>query len=87
MIAGASGTDGADLEVITDREEALADAVRSAGPGDVVAVMGRGNVIESVHGGKAEDRETLRRIAREDRGAGPEGAGEAPKRELGLKLE
>ena len=43
--------------------------------------------IESIHDGKAEDRETLRRIAREDRGAGPEGAGEAPERELGLKLE
>ena len=87
LIAGASGTDGADLEVITDREEALADAVHSAEPGDVIAVMGRGNVIESIHGGKAEDRETLRRIARGDRGAGPEGAGEAPERELGLKLE
>ncbi len=73
--------------MIGDREEALADAVRSARPGDVVAVMGRGNVIESIHGVKAEDRETLRRIAREDLSAGPEGAGEAPERELGLKLE
>jgi UDP-N-acetylmuramoylalanine--D-glutamate ligase len=87
LIAGASETVGADLEVVSDREEALADAIHSAGPGDVVAVMGRGNVIESIHDGKAEDRGTLRRIAGDDGGAGPEGAGEAPERELGLKLE
>ncbi len=87
MVAGASQARGAELDVIPDREEALANAIRGARPGDVVSVLGRGNVVESIHNGKADDREALHRVAEADRRAGPVGAGETSKRELGLKLE
>ena len=87
LVDGASGVGGAELEVIPVREEAFANAIRGARRGDVVSVLGRGNVVESIHDTKADDREALHRVAEADRRAGPEGAGEASKRELGLKLE
>ena len=87
MVAGANRVSGADLEVIPDREEALANAIRRASPGDVVSIMGRGNIVESIHDCKADDRGTLRRVAESDRRTVPEGASEAAERELGLKLE
>lgn len=87
MVAGASGARGAELDVIPDREEALAIAIHGARPGDVVSVLGRGNVVESIHDTRADDRQMLRRVAEADRRAGPVGAGEASKRELRLQLE
>ncbi len=89
LVAGAESVNGGDLEVIPDREEAIAAALEIAGEADVVAVLGRGNVVESVHDKKVDDREVLHRLARAHRGAGsgPEGPDQAPAGELGMELE
>jgi UDP-N-acetylmuramoylalanine--D-glutamate ligase len=89
ILAGARDSGGAELEIVPDREEAIAVALRGALPGDVVALLGRGNVVESIHYGKADDRKALYRVARADRrrALGPEGADEAAEGELGVELE
>ncbi len=89
MIAGARRVRGADLAVVPDREEAIATALRGAMPGDVVSILGRGNVVESIHNGKADDRAALYRVGRACyRGRlGPKGAGEASNRDHGVKFE
>jgi UDP-N-acetylmuramoylalanine--D-glutamate ligase len=89
MIAGARRVRGADLAVVPNREEAIATALRGAMRGDVVSILGRGNVVESIHSGKVDDRGALYRVLRaHQRGRlGPEGSGEASSRELGVKFE
>jgi UDP-N-acetylmuramoylalanine-D-glutamate ligase len=89
LIDGAGQADGAELTVVPDREEAIATAMRIAGLGDVVSVLGRGNVVESIDNGKAEDREALHRVARLYRRGPlcPERAGEASSSKLGMELE
>jgi UDP-N-acetylmuramyl tripeptide synthase len=89
LIEGAGQTDGAELTVVPDREEAIATAMRTAMPVDVVSVLGRGNVVESIDNGKAEDRDALHRVARVYRRGPlrPERAGEASNCKLGMELE
>ena len=41
--AGAEAAGAATVFEVADRREAIADAVRLAGPGDVVAVLGKGH--------------------------------------------
>jgi hypothetical protein len=47
---------------VPDRAEAIADATRGALPGDVVSILGRGNVVEAIHDRKVDDRESLSRV-------------------------
>ena len=63
MLAGATEVDGGELTVIVGREQAIASALRGADPGDVVAVLGRGNVVEAVSNDSIDDRTVLRRLA------------------------
>jgi len=88
MLAGAKSIRGAGLAVVPDREEAIATALRDSAPADVVSVLGRGNIVESIHNGKADDREALYRVlrVRQRRLLGPEGSGETANRELGVEL-
>lgn len=89
LLTGARGVRGGELAVVEDREEAIASALNATEPGDVVGVLGRGNVVESIDNGKADDRAALHRVlrARWRRGSlGPEGDGEPADRELGVKL-
>jgi UDP-N-acetylmuramoylalanine-D-glutamate ligase len=88
LVAGAESVDGAALRVIPDRVEAIAAGLEAAGEGDVVAVLGRGNVSESVHYERFDDRIVLRRLAADGNGrSGPEGPDEAPGGEFGVELE
>ncbi len=84
VVAGAEAVDGAELTVVPDREEAIAAALDGAGRGDVVAVAGRGNVVESVHKRRIDDREVLYRLATAhgDGGLGPEGPDQVAIRKL-----
>jgi UDP-N-acetylmuramoyl-L-alanyl-D-glutamate--2,6-diaminopimelate ligase len=59
LINGARKVPGAELAIVPDRTEAIANAVRGALPGDVVAVLGRGNVVEAIHDRKVDDRGSL----------------------------
>ena len=63
MLAGAAEVDGGELTMVTGREQAIASALRGADPGDVVAVLGRGNVVEVIHSVRIDDRTVLRRLA------------------------
>jgi UDP-N-acetylmuramoyl-L-alanyl-D-glutamate--2,6-diaminopimelate ligase len=89
LLAGAEAVEGADLEVIPDRQEAIAAALEGAGQGGAVVVAGRGNVVESVHNRKIDDRAVLHRLARAhgDGGLGPEGPDQVAIRELRVELE
>ncbi len=89
MIAGASSVAGAELTVLADREGAIDLALREALPGDVVAVMGRGNQVESVNDGKADDRGALRRALGRHRSGSPvpERAGQAARGQLLVNLQ
>jgi UDP-N-acetylmuramoyl-L-alanyl-D-glutamate--2,6-diaminopimelate ligase len=92
LVDGATAAGAARMTVIPDREEAIAAALDGAGRGDVVAVMGRGNIVEAVHDAKADDREVLYRLARGrgDSGKGglrPVGPDEAAILELRVQLE
>jgi UDP-N-acetylmuramyl tripeptide synthase len=51
--------DGAELLIVPNREEAIATVLRGARPGDVVSILGRGNVVEAVGDQKVDDRTTL----------------------------
>ena len=55
LVDGARGVRGAELSIVPDRAEAIADAARGALPGDVVSVLGRGNVVEAIHDRKVGD--------------------------------
>jgi UDP-N-acetylmuramoylalanine--D-glutamate ligase len=63
MLAGAAEVDDGELAVIVGREQAIASALREADRGDVVAVLGRGNVVEVIHRVEIDDRTVLRRLA------------------------
>ena len=62
LVHGARGVRGAELAIVPDRAEAIADAARGALPGDVVSVLGRGNVVEAIHDRKVGDRESLSEV-------------------------
>jgi UDP-N-acetylmuramoylalanine--D-glutamate ligase len=62
LVDGARGVRGAELAIVPDRAEAIADVTRGALPGDVVSVLGRGNVVEAIHDRKVDDRESLSRV-------------------------
>jgi UDP-N-acetylmuramoyl-L-alanyl-D-glutamate--2,6-diaminopimelate ligase len=64
MIAGATSVTGADLSVVAERERAIDAALREARPGDVVAILGRGNLVEAVTDRKVDDRSVLYRAVR-----------------------
>jgi len=62
MLAGARGVAGVDLAVVPEREAAIAAAAADTSSRDVVCVLGRGNVVESISGGKEDDRSVMRRL-------------------------
>jgi UDP-N-acetylmuramoylalanine-D-glutamate ligase len=79
LVSGARRVPGAELAIVPDRTEAIANAVRGALPGDVVAILGRGNVVESIHDRKVDDRDSLSRVFEgRRRDLDPVGAGKAP---------
>jgi UDP-N-acetylmuramoylalanine-D-glutamate ligase len=88
MIAGARRVPGADLAVVPDRKRAIATALDDALPGDVVSILGRGNVVETMHDGKIDDRAMLYEVvrARQRGNVGPKWPDEASALELGVKL-
>jgi UDP-N-acetylmuramoylalanine--D-glutamate ligase len=69
LSAGARSVPGADLAIVTDREEGITTALRGARPGDVVSILGRGNIVEAVHDRKLDDRTSLYQLI-EVRGQG-----------------
>ncbi|HEY7256634.1 MAG TPA: Mur ligase family protein [Solirubrobacterales bacterium] len=89
LVAGAMAAPGAEMTIIPERAGAIAAAFRGSAEGDVIALLGRGNVVETIHGVKVDDRGVLYRLAGAHRagGSGPEGADETAARELGVKLE
>jgi UDP-N-acetylmuramoyl-L-alanyl-D-glutamate--2,6-diaminopimelate ligase len=54
--AGARGVPGVDCRVRLERGEAIAEAIRGAGPGDVVLILGRGAQDEPLFDGAGEPR-------------------------------
>jgi UDP-N-acetylmuramoylalanine-D-glutamate ligase len=82
LVAGAMAVPGAEVSIIPDREEAIAAAFRGMAEGDVIAVLGRGIVVESIHHRKLDDRGVLSRLARS-----PVGLDEAAIRELDMEVE
>jgi UDP-N-acetylmuramoylalanine--D-glutamate ligase len=86
LLEGAHATAGGELVVEPRREAAIARALSAAAAGDVVAVLGRGNVVEAVSARKFDDRTTLRRLALR-RSRLPEGGGQAATGELGMELK
>ena len=75
LAAGARGADGAELEIFIDRRKAIARALDLARPGDVVVLLGRGQLPHEAtdrHGGFVElrDRVVAAELAR--------GQGDAP---------
>jgi UDP-N-acetylmuramyl tripeptide synthase len=52
---------GAELLIVPNREEAIATVLRGAQQGDVVSILGRGNVVEALGDQKVDDRTTLSR--------------------------
>lgn len=63
MLDGAEEVEGGELTVVLGREQAIASALRGADQGDVVAVLGRGNVVDVIHSARIDDRTVLRRVA------------------------
>jgi UDP-N-acetylmuramoyl-L-alanyl-D-glutamate--2,6-diaminopimelate ligase len=62
LISGAATVgDGAELLIEPNRERAFATALRGAGPGDVVSILGRGNVVEMLKDQRVDDRTALLR--------------------------
>jgi UDP-N-acetylmuramoylalanine--D-glutamate ligase len=89
LVDGASSASGAEVTVVPGRKRAIDLAVGTAGPDDVVAILGRGNVVESVKHERIDDRTALCRAARLSRlgSPGPERAGEAARGQLPLDLQ
>ena len=89
LIDGAERVRGAELVVVPDRAEAIANVVGGARPGDVVSVLGRGNVVEAIHDAKVDDRGSLSPDARggRRRRLDPVGTGKASVLQLGMKRE
>jgi UDP-N-acetylmuramoylalanine-D-glutamate ligase len=66
--AGARTADGAEVEIVIDRREAIARAMAAAGPGDLVAILGRGATSREatdLRGGfsRLDDRDAVRELA------------------------
>jgi UDP-N-acetylmuramoylalanine--D-glutamate ligase len=59
LINGARRVPGAELAIVPDRTEAIENVVRGALPGDVVSILGRGNVVEAIRDRKVDDRGSL----------------------------
>ncbi len=60
LISGAATVgDGAELLIEPNRERAFAAALRGAEPGDVVSILGRGNVVEALKDQRIDDRTAL----------------------------
>ena len=75
LLAGARTTAGGELEVILDRYDAIRQAVRGAGPDDVIVIPGRGalpTMRADPHGEPVafDDRVVAREIVRERLGSG-----------------
>jgi hypothetical protein len=47
---------------VPDRAEAIADAARGALPGDVLSILGRGNIVEAIHDRRVGDRDSLSQV-------------------------
>jgi UDP-N-acetylmuramoylalanine--D-glutamate ligase len=62
MLAGARGVAGADLVVVPERKAAIAAAALGTSSRDVVCVIGRGNVVESISGHREDDRSVISRL-------------------------
>jgi UDP-N-acetylmuramoyl-L-alanyl-D-glutamate--2,6-diaminopimelate ligase len=62
LINGARRVPGAELVIVPDRTEAIENAVRGALPGDVVSILGRGNVVEAIRDRKVDDRGSLSQV-------------------------
>ena len=61
---GALGAGSSDVRMILDRSEAIAEAVRTAQPGDIIMVLGKGHEQGQQVGDEVlpfDDRETARR--------------------------
>lgn len=68
LAAGARGASGATLEIVLDRREAIARALREARPGDIVMLLGRGPIAREAtdwRGGfvDLDDRQIVRELA------------------------
>lgn len=63
LISGADAADGATVEVVPRRREAIRTALRAARPSDVVAILGRGDFSEAVSDRHLDDRTVLRELA------------------------
>jgi UDP-N-acetylmuramoylalanine-D-glutamate ligase len=62
LVDGARGVRGAELAIVPDRAEAIADAARGALPGDVLSILGRGNIVEAIHDRRVGDRDSLSQV-------------------------
>jgi UDP-N-acetylmuramoylalanine-D-glutamate ligase len=66
MLAGARGVPGADLAVVSERKAAIAAAAAGTSSRDVICVIGRGNVVESISNTREDDRDAMRRLTQSD---------------------
>jgi hypothetical protein len=66
MLAGARGVPGADLAVVPERKAAIAAAAAGTSSRDVICVIGRGNVVESISNTREDDRDAMRRLTQSD---------------------
>jgi UDP-N-acetylmuramoylalanine-D-glutamate ligase len=62
LVSGAADADGATVEVVPRRREAIRMALLAARPNDVVAVLGRGDLSEAVSGRRVDDRTVLQEL-------------------------
>ncbi len=57
--AGGAKPGGAKVRVVSDRRDAIRLALRQGRPGDVVIILGRGDVSEATHDRRVDDRGTV----------------------------
>jgi UDP-N-acetylmuramoylalanine-D-glutamate ligase len=67
LASGAAEAAGATMEVVPLRRDAIGMALETAGPNDVVAVLGRGDVSEPISDRWIDDRAVLRELAMGER--------------------
>lgn len=86
MLAGAREVVDADLAVIPHREAAIGTAAAEASKRDVICVIGRGNVRESISDRKFDDRGAMARLTESggDLRSGPERLPKAASRQLAV---
>lgn len=70
LLIGAREADGGELEVVLDRRAAIQRGIELAGPGDLVAILGRGGLPTMAYdarggSGPFDDREVARELLRE----------------------